>query len=308
MEKWGRFGRNVDPVTLEKRLKAAREHLSKWGYCRGSEWTDEELADQKLKAAANLNLYGYARGTKLSKTKLKRQKKALGKRGRANLSKWGYCRGSEWTDEELKKQKEALGKRGRANLKLHGYVSGTKVALEEIKRRKKEIGNRCKKNTDAQVAARQATGAYPTTEHVGVSWNNDKDKWEAGFYIRGVDGKKRTHVKCGNYALADVNKAAEAITTKRTALGLPPAGEEVSDEVIRAATKMVEKTKVRRPAGPKSGVTGVTWSSEFKKWVVRVRVRAGVDGKWKREFLGKFKDKKKAIAAVEARREQEGLP
>ena len=273
MQKWGCFGRNVDPATLEKRIKAAREHLDKWGCCRGSEWTDEELAAQKLKAAANLNLYGYARGTKVAKTKLKKQKEALGK-----------------------------------HLKEHGYARGTKTAPAKLKKQKEESGERCKKMVDAQVAARQATGAYPTTEHVGVSWDNATGKWAAGFYIRGVDGKKRTHVMCGHYALADVNKAGEAITTKRTALGLPPAGEEVSDEVIRAATKMYEKNKMRRPACPKSGVTGVNWSNILKKWMVRVRVRAGVDGKWKREFLGNFKDVKKAIAAVEARREQEGRP
>ena len=66
------------------------------------------------------------------------------------------------------------------------------------------------------------------------------------------------------------------------ALGLPPAGEEVSDEVIRAATKMYEQTK--RPACPKSGVTGVTWSNTGNKWVARAA---------RREFLGTFKDKEK---------------
>ena len=300
MQKWGCFGRNVDPATLEKRIKAAREHLDKWGCCRGSEWTDEELAAQKLKAAANLNLYGYARGTKVAKTKLKKQKEALGK----HLKEHGYARGTKTAPAKLKRQKKALGK----HLKEHGYARGTKTAPAKLKKQKEESGERCKKMVDAQVAARQATGAYPTTEHVGVSWDNATGKWAAGFYIRGVDGKKRTHVMCGHYALADVNKAGEAITTKRTALGLPPAGEEVSDEVIRAATKMYEKNKMRRPACPKSGVTGVNWSNILKKWMVRVRVRAGVDGKWKREFLGNFKDVKKAIAAVEARREQEGRP
>ena len=34
MKKYGRFGWYVDPVELEKRLKAARKHLSKWGCCR----------------------------------------------------------------------------------------------------------------------------------------------------------------------------------------------------------------------------------------------------------------------------------
>ena len=238
MKKYGRFGWYVDPVELEKRLKAARKHLSKWGCCRGSEWTDEELADQKLKA----------------------------------------------------------GKRGRKYLKLYGYGHGSKIAKSKLKRQKKELGNRCKKNNDAQVAARQATGAYPTTEHVGVSWHNGTGKWAASLHIRGVDGKKRTHVYCGTYALEDVNKAGEAVATKRTALGLPPAGEEVSDEVIRAATKMYEQTT--RPACPKSGVTGVTWSNTENKWVARAA---------RREFLGTFKDKEKAIAAVEARRKQKGL-
>ena len=252
MKKYGRFGWYVDPVELEKRLKAVRKHLDKWGYCRGSEWTDEELADQKLKAGKrwgdigrkNLTLYGYARGSKVPKAKLKRQKKAAGK---------------------------GLGKGG----------------------------------SEASAAARQAKGAFPTTPHVGVSWSNAKDKWLAVFNIRGVDGKERTHVNCGTFARDDDNKAAEAIATKRTALGLPPAGtgEEVSDEVIRAATKMVEETKRRRPAGPESGYSGVIWHNARKVWHARVGVPRVGD-----VFVGAFKDKKKAIAAVEARREQEGRP
>lgn len=222
MKKYGRFGWYVDPVELEKRLKAARKHLDKWGYCRGSEWTDEEL---------------------------KRQKKAAG---------------------------VSCPFRGKLPL-----------------------------SNDAQVAARQAKGAFPTTPHVGVSWSNAKDKWLAVFNIRGVDGKERTHVNCGTFARDDDNKAAEAIATKRTALGLPPAGtgEEVSDEVIRAATKMVEETKRRRPAGPESGYSGVIWHNARKVWHARVGVPRVGD-----VFVGAFKDKEKAIAAVEARREQEGLP
>ena len=291
MQKWGRFGRNVDPVTLEKRLEAAREHLSKWGYCRGSEWTDKELADQKLKAAANLNLYGYGRGSKISKTELKRQKKDAA----ANLNLYGYGRGSKISKTELKRQK----KDAAANLNLYGYGRGTKFSKTKLKQQKKEL----KKASEAQAAARQARGAFPTTEHVGVSWNNHTDKWDASFNLRGVDGKKRTHIYCGSFARNDVNLAAAAIETKRTALGLPPAGtgEEVSDELIRAATKMVEKIKRKIPACPKSGCTGVSWCNREKKWKAVVPARHG-------GFLGSFKDVKKAIAAVEARREQEGLP
>ena len=136
-----------------------------------------------------------------------------------------------------------------------------------------------------------------------MCWNNAKDKWSAGFYIRGVDGKERTRVNCGTFAREDDNKAAEAVATKRTALGLPPAGtgEEVSDELIRAATKMVEETKRRRPECPESGYSGVTWHNARKVWHARVYVCSSD------VFVGTFKDKEKAIAAVEARREQEGL-
>ena len=301
MKKYGRFGRYVDPVELEKRLKAARKHLSKWGCCRGSEWTDEELADQKLKA---------------------------GKRGRKYLKLYGYARGTKVAPKKLKKQKEAAAKR----LKEHGYYSGTKVAPEEIKRRKEALSKRGRKllkkygreGTNKRVAAAQAKGAYPTTPHVGV--NRDKKapankEWRAILVLPRVDGKDQTRIDCGGHPEAD--QGAAAIEARREEFGLPPGWKELpwakQIKLIRVANKKVKENKAELvaeklaaksviPDCPTSSHFGVTWSTGWQigGWVARV-----VPGTGKKAiYLGRYAyaDHDQAVAAVEAKRAELGMP
>ena len=265
MKKYGRFGWYVDPVELEKRLKAARKHLSKWGCCRGSEWTDEELADQKLKA---------------------------GKRGRKYLKLYGYARGTKVAPKKLKKQKEAAAK----NLKEHGYYSGTKVAPEEIKRRKEALGKRGRKllkkygreGTNKRVAAAQAKGAYPTTPHVGVNWDKKapaNKEWRAILVLPRVDGKDQTRIDCGGHPEAD--QGAAAIEARREEFGLPPGWKELpwakQIKLIRVANKKVKENKAELvaeklaaksviPDCPTSSHFGVTWSTGWQigGWVARL--------------------------------------
>ena len=328
MKKYGRFGRYVDPVELEKRLKAARKHLSKWGCCRGSEWTDEELADQKLKAGKRgrkyLKLYGYARGTKVAPKKLKKQKEAAAK----NLNLYGYARGTKVAPKKLKKQKEAAAKR----LKEHGYYSGTKVAPEEIKRRKEALSKRGRKllkkygreGTNKRVAAAQAKGAYPTTPHVGVNWDKKapaNKEWRAILVLPRVDGKDQTRIDCGGHPEAD--QGAAAIEARREEFGLPPGWKELpwakQIKLIRVANKKVKENKAELvaeklaaksviPDCPTSSHFGVTWSTGWQigGWVARV-----VPGTGKKAiYLGRYAyaDHDQAVAAVEAKRAELGMP
>jgi hypothetical protein len=127
----------------------------------------------------------------------------------------------------------------------------------------------------------QAEPPHRRSKYVGVSWNNQKKKWQAMLMI---DGKRK------RLGFSQDQKEAARIYDEQAALLSEPVNFPLHDgmeQAVKRAPKRRDRSKVPNVNRP-SKYVGVTWDKNEKVWRATIRING------KSKTLGLYHDEKEA--------------